>query len=232
MSRAGFLSVALVSLIGIVGCSKSDRTGMRAADQSAGRPAAVGTGGAGADVRSDPEFVHDIAMKNLAEIELSRLALQRAVNPDVKSFAQMMVDDHSAAGSKLRSVVPPDAIGWPDRLDDKHSEVVAELSAKRGAEFDREYAEAMVESHQNLAAKLESRLDVQSLADWKTAAAARTQGKGLPDPTTHMSDVEIRPANSANDVTRKINHWAAETYPVAQKHLDAARTLENATKKR
>ena len=30
----------------------------------------------------------------------------------------------------------------------------------------------MVEGHQDLAAKLESRLDVQSLADWKTAAAA------------------------------------------------------------
>jgi hypothetical protein len=30
----------------------------------------------------------------------------------------------------------------------------------------------------------------------------------------------------------KVNQWAAETYPVAQKHLDAARTLENATKKR
>jgi hypothetical protein len=29
----------------------------------------------------------------------------------------------------------------------------------------------------------------------------------------------------------KINQWAADTYPVAQKHLDAARTLENAAKK-
>ena len=28
----------------------------------------------------------------------------------------------------------------------------------------------------------------------------------------------------------KINQWAADTYPVAQKHLDTARTLENATK--
>jgi hypothetical protein len=33
-------------------------------------------------------------------------------------------------------------------------------------------------------------------------------------------------------VTMKINQWAADTYPVAQKHLDTARTLENATKKR
>ena len=30
----------------------------------------------------------------------------------------------------------------------------------------------------------------------------------------------------------KINQWAADTYPVAQKHLDTARTFETATNKR
>ena len=37
---------------------------------------------------------------------------------------------------------------------------------------------------------------------------------------------------SDNEITIKINQWAADTYPVAQKHLDTARTLESATKKR
>ena len=231
MTRAGLLSVAVVTVMGIVGCSKTDRTVARTSEPAAERPAAVGTGGAGGDVRSDAEFVHDIALKNLTEIELSRLALQKTVNPQIKSFAQMMVDDHGAAGSKLQSVVPADAIGWPDRLDDKHRKTVDELAAKQGADFDREYAKAMVDSHQDLAAKLESRLDVQSVQDWKTAAAGRTRDKALPNPATHMSDVEVRPAKGDNDVAQKINHWAAETYPVAQKHLDTARTLENATKK-
>jgi hypothetical protein len=30
----------------------------------------------------------------------------------------------------------------------------------------------------------------------------------------------------------KVNQWAAETYPLVQKHLDTARTLENTTNKR
>jgi hypothetical protein len=30
----------------------------------------------------------------------------------------------------------------------------------------------------------------------------------------------------------KVNQWVADTYPVAQKGLDTARTLENATKPR
>jgi hypothetical protein len=47
-----------------------------------------------------------------------------------------------------------------------------------------------------------------------------------------MRDVPIRPDKSNNEITLKINQWAAETYPIAQKHLDTARTLENATKRR
>lgn len=89
---------------------------------------------------------------------------------------------------------------------------------------------AMVESHQDLAAKLESRLDVQSLADWKTAAAARAHSKALPEPDAAMRDVQVRPDPSDRDVTGKINQWAAATYPLAQKHLDTARTLEAAAK--
>jgi hypothetical protein len=90
----------------------------------------------------------------------------------------------------------------------------------------------MIEGHQDLTARLESRLDVQSLADWKTAAAGRAQTSALPDPKVEMHDVQLRPNASDDELTKKINRWAVETYPIAQKHLDTARTLENATKKR
>ena len=183
-------------------------------------------------MRSDGDFVRDVAMKNMAEIELSRMALDHATNPDIKSFAQSMINDHSAAGDKLKSVVSGQPIEWPAQLDDKHRKTVGELARKQGADFDRDYVKAMVDGHLDLAAKLESRLDVQSLADWKTAAAGRTHSSELPDPKNAMRDVQIRPDNSNHEITRKINQWAAETYPLAQKHLDTARTLENATKKR
>jgi putative membrane protein len=214
------------------GCSKSEDAKGPASEQRAQPSAAVGTGGAGANVKSDAEFVPDVAMKNMAEIELSRMALERATGPDVKLFAQRMIDEHGAAGDKLKSAVSGQSIEWPAQLDDDHREAADDLAKKQGADFDRSYVEAMIEGHQNLAAKLESRLDVQSLADWKTAAAGRTESKALPDPNAAMRDVEIRPARSDNSITGKINQWAAETYPVVQKHLDTARALENAAKKR
>jgi putative membrane protein len=233
MRRTGLLWVAIAAIsIAMSGCSKTDGTKPPSSEEPAARPGAVGTGGAGANLKSDDDFVRDIALKNMAEVELSRMALAKATTPDVKSFAQRIVADHGAAGDKLKSVVAGQPIEWPAQLDDKHRKTADELARKQGADFDRDYVEAMIEGHQDLAAKLEARLDVQSLADWKTAAAGRTRSNTLPEPKTAMPDVQVRPAKSDNESTMKINQWAAETYPVAQKHLDTARTLENAMKKR
>jgi putative membrane protein len=231
MSRAGLFSVVLTAAVIVIGgCSKTERTETQSAKQPPGGTA-VGTGGAGANLKDDGDFVRDVATKNIAEIELSRMAIDKATRADLKAFAQKTIDIHGAAGSKLKSALAGHSLDWPAQLDDKHKKTGDELASKQGADFDREYVKAMVEGHQDLAAKLESRLDVQSLSDWKTAAAGRTQGKALPDPKTEMRDVEVRPAKSDNEMTMKINQWAAETYSVVHKHLDTARTLENATKK-
>ena len=224
-------AVALTTLA-LGGCSKTDGTKPRSADSSAGTPAAVGTGGAGANLKDDGDFVKDVALKGMAEIELSRMALARTTSPDVRAFAQMMVDAHESSASALKDVVSGQGIEWPSQLDDKQKEKGDDLAKKQGLDFDREYMDAMVHGHQDLAAKLESRLDVQSVAEWKTAAAARTQDKTMPDPKATMADVAVRPARSDSPTTNKINQWAAQTYVVAQKHLDTARTLENAVKKR
>lgn len=231
MKRTALLWMAVVAVM-TVGCSRSETPKTQTSEQ---RPtgAAIGTGGAASsDVKSDDDFVRDVAIMNMAEIELSRIALSNGISPDVKSFAQRMIDDHGAAGDKLKNTVRASQIEVPAQLDDKNRKSVDELSKKQGADFDRDYVEAMVHGHQDLAARLESRLDLEALANWKTAAAARTQSKALPEPKVEMRDVDVRPAKSDNAITMKINQWAADTYPVAQKHLDTARTLEIATKKR
>jgi putative membrane protein len=224
------VAVAVVTFI-ISGCSRTEGPKRPPAEAGADGSGAVGTGGAGANL-SDDEFVRDVALKNLAEVELSRMALAKATNEDVKSFAQLMVDDHGAAAHTLKSAASGQPIQWPVQLDEKHRKTADKLAQQQGADFDREYVKAMIEGHQDLTAKLESRLDVQSLADWKTAAAGRTNSRALPDPDTAMRDVPVRPNKSDKELTTKINQWAADTYPVAQKHLDTARMLETAAKKR
>lgn len=190
----------------------------------------IGTGGAGANLEGDDEFVRDVAMKHMAGVELSRMALDRATNANIKTFARLMLDEHGAAGDKLKSLVSAHAIEWPAQLDEKQRQTADELAGQHGADFDRDYLEAMIEGQQDLAAKLASRLDPQSLAEWKTAAAGRTQSQAMPEPR-EMGDVRIRPNTSDNELTMRINQWAAERYPVAQEHLDTARRLENEMQK-
>ncbi|AMY08157.1 putative outer membrane protein [Luteitalea pratensis] len=220
------IGLAVITIV-ISGCEAATPT---SSAEPGARPGAVGAGGAGASVGSDDDFVADVVMKNMAEIALARIALDNSTNPDVRSFAQRLIDDHGAAGTRLKSVVSGSPIEWPTQLAEKHGETADALAGKRGPEFDREYLQATINGHQDLAAKLESRIDVQSLTDWKTAAAARTQSKAMPEPTTAMRDTAVRPDNSGNESTMKINQWAADAYPVVQKHLDTARTLENAAK--
>jgi predicted outer membrane protein len=224
MRRIGLIWIVIAGAsIAVGGCSRTS------SEQRLASGVGVGSGGAAAHAKSDGEFVHDVAVMNMSEIELSRIALQKATRADIKAFAQQLIDDHEAAAHNLKSVVSGN---WPAQLDDKHREIAEKLATKQGADFDRDYMEAMIEGHQDLAARLESRLDVQSLADWKTAAAGRAQSGALPDPKGEMRDVPLRPNGSDDELTKKINQWAAETYPIAQKHLDTARTLENATRKR
>jgi putative membrane protein len=231
MKSTGLWWVKVFAVVIATGCSNIERSKMPESEPPAARGVGVGAGGAGANL-SNGEFVHDVASKNMAEIELSRIALDKSPSAEVKAFAQMLIHEHGAAAEKLKSVGSELATAWPAQLDDKDQEAADDLAEKQGPDFDRHYTKAMVEWHQNLAAKLESRLDVKSLAEWKTAAAGRTQGKTMPDPKVEMADVQVRPNKSENELTLKVNQWAADTYPVAQKHLDTARTLENATKKR
>ena len=71
MRRVGLLCIA-ATIVASGGCSDTDGTGAPASDH---RPGGVGAGGAGANLKSDDDFVQDVAIKNTLAIELSRLAV-------------------------------------------------------------------------------------------------------------------------------------------------------------
>lgn len=47
------------------------------------------------------DFVESASASGIAEIEAGKLALQKSISPQVKVFAQKMIDDHTAANSEL-----------------------------------------------------------------------------------------------------------------------------------
>lgn len=246
MRRMGVMAMALAATIA-VGCNSSDN---RAANDST----AVGTAGRdnGNVSSGDRDFVRDVATMNMAEIELSRTALQRSASADVKKFAQMMVNDHPPAGDKLKAFASQHQIEVPAQLDEEHRELRDKLAAKQGLEFDREYADTMVDGHQDFVDKLESRIDKDTLSKWKAGrdttradvnepnvvnpnAANRAPAKPgavNPDKDAEVEATAVTAERSDNPVTMGLNQWAAETYPVAFAHLEAAKALRDGVRKR
>jgi putative membrane protein len=134
---------------------------------------------------SDSAFAMKAAQANMAEVELGKLALQKAMSDDVKKFAQMMVDDHSKALDELKGAAGTKNITWPTAIDAEHKKLSDKLSKLSGAGFDREYMQAMVDGHKKVAADL--RKESQSGADSDLKAWA---GKTLPTVEAHLKQAE------------------------------------------
>lgn len=224
MRRMGVMAVALAAVVA-VGCNSTDN---KAANDSptvgtAGR--ADNTVGAG-----DRDFVRDVATMNMAEIELGRTALQRSSSPDIKKFAQMMVNDHPGAGDKLKAFAAQHQVELPAQLDEKHRDLGAKLATKQALEFDKEYADAMVDTHQDFLDKLESRIDKDTLSKWK---AGRDGDRAAnPSAEARVEAATVTAERSDNPITMGLNQWAAETYAVAYAHLEAAKSLRDGVRKR
>jgi putative membrane protein len=194
----------------------------------------AGTAGTAGRVESnvssgDRDFVKDVSSMNAAEVDLSRVAVDRASSPDVKKFAQMMVDEHTAAGDKLSGVAVQNSIDAPATVDDSHRSLHENLAGKQGLDFDRDYIDAMVDDHQDLVDKLESRIDRDTLSKYKTTADQQTTDK---EPKVEVKAQTVLPEKSDDPVTQRINAWAADTYPAAYAHLQAAKSLKDTLKKR
>src|SRR5215212_5181894 len=73
---------------------------------------------------NDKTFAMKAAMGGMAEVELGKLASEKATSPDVKQFAQRMVTDHGKANDELKTVASKESIDLPTSLDGKHQATV------------------------------------------------------------------------------------------------------------
>jgi putative membrane protein len=210
MKRIALLSVALAATL-TIGC-RGDR-GDRSYDDAGKRnePAATGTAGEARDANVDRgtrNFIEQMMLDNMAEVQLGKLAGERAQNPEVRQFGHMMVQDHSKAEAELKEIVTKHHIDvqMPSQVDDKHRDLQERLSKLKGPEFDREYIKAMVDGHEDVLDKLQSRVDQKGV------------GKDR--------DKEPRPERSDNPAEYAVNTWAAKTLPVVREHLDRAKQIQ------
>lgn len=98
---------------------------------------------------SDADFAKEAAQGGMAEVKLGQLAQDKGSSDAVKEFGKRMVDDHSQANDKLKSVAQQENIKLPEGLSKRDQATYDKLSKLSGDAFDRAYARDMVKDHQN-----------------------------------------------------------------------------------
>jgi putative membrane protein len=91
--------------------------------------------------------VREAAQGGMAEVELGKLATEKASSDQVKKFGQRMVDDHSKANDQLKQLASLEGIEVPDKLSPKDQMTKDRLSKLSGEQFDKAYMKDMVKDH-------------------------------------------------------------------------------------
>jgi putative membrane protein len=175
--------------------------------------------GSSALASSDKKFIMEATHGGMMEVELGKLGVEKASSPDVKQFAQRMVDDHSKANDELMQLASQKGVtlshgdhqatmsntasgmtestgtGHSSSADKDHQAMMKgqavkdKLSKLSGADFDREYMSMMVKDH------------VKDVKEFEEASS------------------------KAKDADLKA--WAAKTLPTLREHLQMARDVNS-----
>jgi len=97
-----------------------------------------------------PQFINAAASTDEFERQEGRMAERQAASPQVRSFGQMMVRDHTNTTMALklaihRAGLPPPP---PPQLTADQQSNVAALKNLRGRDFDRTYLQQQIQAHQ------------------------------------------------------------------------------------
>jgi putative membrane protein len=104
--------------------------------QTAGQPSPV-----------DRMFVSKAMQGGLAEVQLGQLTLQKSNNPQVKEFAQRMIDDHTKLNEQMKPVAQQVGVTPPDQISKGDRKIIAKLQALSGSAYDQAYIKDMVKDH-------------------------------------------------------------------------------------
>jgi putative membrane protein len=108
-----------------------------------------GSGGGGtAAATQDQTFVAQAARAGMTEMHLGRLGMQKASDPQVRAFAQMMAADHARNSEALRATAAAKGVPMPAQPAAEQQSAMMKLSEMTGPAFDKAYMDQMVAEHQ------------------------------------------------------------------------------------
>jgi putative membrane protein len=92
-------------------------------------------------------FIKQAIEGNLAEVQMGQLAVANGQRQDIKSFGQMLQQDHSAANQKATAVAQQLGTAAPTQPNKKQTADYNKMAKLTGDKFDKAFAQHMVMDH-------------------------------------------------------------------------------------
>ncbi|MEO8255514.1 DUF4142 domain-containing protein [Flavobacterium sp. FlaQc-47] len=124
----------------------------------------------------DSEFLVDQAEINLAEIEIGKLAQTKSTNPEVKKFGKMLVDEHTKSASEVSALAKAKNFTLPTSITEDGKEEYNKLNEKSGLDFDKKFADMMIDGHEKAIDKLKKASEKATDQDVKLWASNNIAG--------------------------------------------------------
>jgi putative membrane protein len=155
---------------------------------------------------ADKAFIQQAGIGGTCELQLSSLVDKRSSDPDVRRFAQRMLDDHSRTAAELNAILAHKNVSAPDDImDPEHTSLKSQLQQLNSADFDRLYMATMVKDHQQALAAFQAEAigggdpDVKQFAARQVAtirehlAQAQSIASRYPAQPKQRSFLDLRP---------------------------------------
>lgn len=184
MKKVSLIVLLAVSTLSFQACSskKTESTdSVENADSTNEAKEDAGTG----QSEDTNEFAVKAANGGMLEVELGRLAGEKAASKDVKDFGAMMVKDHSKANDELKGIAATQNITLPTTLGEEYQKHVNDMAKLSGKEFDKKYVSMMVDDHKDDIEEFK-----KAVEDEKTNPAVKDFAtKTLPTLQKHMDAI-------------------------------------------
>jgi putative membrane protein len=142
------------------------RAGSGGSGGTSGKGSTGGQGGTAASL-SDPQVLDVAITANAGEVSQAEIAIMRANAEEVRTFAEMMLEEHSAAAADAATLgeeegITPATNPVSNNLRTKAMATVSLLEDASEEDFDRVYMESQVMAHQEVLAMLNAQLIPQA----------------------------------------------------------------------
>lgn len=140
------LAVIFLAACGNPGDKKADRNG-----ESLSRDTALvpdNAGNSGKPDTADLGFFRNAAIGGMTEVEAGSRMLIVSTDAGIKSFAQMMVTDHTKAGAELKALAEKKGVQLPAVLPESNIALIKHIDNFKSDGQNEYYAHMMVEDHQ------------------------------------------------------------------------------------